>query len=178
MNIRSLNPSDVDAYRRLRLWSLQESPTAFGSSYAEELHMPMERVRRGMGLDNPDESFVLGAFTDQGRLVGMIGCYREHHTKSRHKSNIWGMFVAPDFRRQGIGRALLDKAVLRAKTMAGVGQLNLSVVTTNEAARGLYRSCGFEPFGLERDAYLVGGDFCDAEYMTLRLEGDEVTLAD
>ncbi|MDO8539561.1 MAG: hypothetical protein Q7S40_03910 [Opitutaceae bacterium] len=36
MTIRRLSPSDAAVFRRFRLRGLRESPTAFGSSFAEE----------------------------------------------------------------------------------------------------------------------------------------------
>ena len=173
MNIRRLVADDAEVYRRLRLWGLQESPSAFGSTFSEEIRMSLDTVKGRMGVDNPAESFVLGAYTDAGRLVGVIGCYREGKTKSRHKANIWGMFVAPDHRRQGIGRALLDAAIAEAATMSGLRRLNLSVDTGNVAASALYRSAGFVEYGVEPEAYGADGEFFISAYMTLRLPGDE-----
>jgi ribosomal protein S18 acetylase RimI-like enzyme len=169
MHIRRLEDADTETYRRLRLWALQESSAVYGSSYIEEVRMPLEAVKQRLGLHNPDESFVLGAFSDAGRLVGIIGCYRASKIKARHKAHIWGMFVAPDFRGQGIGRALLEETIERAAQMPGVRWLNLDVVAGNDAARALYASRGFVSFGLEPEANAVDGEFRDLEYMGLRL---------
>ena len=119
MHIRQLNESDIEEYHRLRLWALQESSAVYGSSYAEEVRMSPETIRQRLGLHNPAESFVLGAFSDAGRLVGMIGLYRGVKIKARHKAFIWGMFVAPDYRGQGIGSALLVETIERASRDAG-----------------------------------------------------------
>jgi hypothetical protein len=86
MNIRQLEAIDAEEYRRLRLWGLQESPSAFGSTYAEEIRMPLG-------------SFVLGAFSDAGRPVGTIGCYGEDRMELRHRGMVWGTFVASNCRR-------------------------------------------------------------------------------
>ena len=169
MHIRRLEESDAEEYRRLRLWALQESSAVYGSSYAEEVRMSPETIRQRLGLHNLAESFVLGAFSDAGRLVGMIGLYRGAKIKARHKAFIWGMFVAPDYRGQGIGSALLVETIERASEMPDLRRLNLDVVVGNDAARALYVSHGFVPFGLEPEANLVDDEFHDLEYMTLRL---------
>ena len=172
MNIRQLEATDAEEYRRLRLWALQESPSAFGSTYAEEIRTSLDTVKQRLGVNDPLESFVLGAFSDAGRLVGAIGCYREARIKSQHKGNIWGMFVAPTFRRQGIGRAMLAAAIERASRISGVRRLNLSVEANNVAARALYESAGFVVYAVEPEAYEQDGEFLDSEYMTLRLPED------
>jgi mycothiol synthase len=53
--------------------------------------------------------------------------------------------VVPEDRRRGVGRELMQKALLEAKA-GGAGQLTLSVDNRNGAAWDLYRGLGFEPF--------------------------------
>ena len=47
-------------------------------------------------------------------------------------------------------------------------QIQLSVVTTNESARRLYRSLGFQVYGLEPAALKLDGRDLDEEHMYLR----------
>jgi len=98
MTIRALTSSDAAAFQRLRLQGLQESPTAFGSSYAEEVNRPLDEVARRLSVEE-DDSFVLGAFTADGLLVGVTGLHRPARVKTGHKAHVWGMYVAPAFRR-------------------------------------------------------------------------------
>jgi len=169
MEIRALAPSDAAVFQRLRLQGLQESPTAFGSSYAEEVERPLDEVARRLTTEEEDESFVLGAFAADGTLLGVTGLHRPARVKTGHKAHVWGMYVAPAFRGRGIGRALLEAVIARAKALPGLRQLNLTVTASNAAARALYRSCGFETFGLERAALWVDDQYYDTEYMTLQL---------
>jgi ribosomal protein S18 acetylase RimI-like enzyme len=80
------------------------------------------------------------------------------------------MYVQPEYRGQGIGRALLDTVISRARTLS-VRQVNLSVVYANKAAVRLYESSGFERYGLERDAFKIGDEFHDVAYLALQLRG-------
>ncbi len=169
MEIRALTPSDAAAFQRLRLQGLQESPTAFGSSYAEEVERSLDEVAQRLSAGGGDEGFVLGALTADGVLVGVTGLHRRARAKTGHKAHVWGMYVAPAFRGQGIGRALLEAVITRARATPDLRQLNLTVTASNAAARGLYRACGFETFGLERAALQVDGQYYDTEYMALRL---------
>lgn len=168
MEIRQLSAEDKTVYQDLRLFGLQESPTAFGASYSEEVERPLQVVA---GRLEDERNYVVGAFTDDGQLVGIATLRREEREKLRHKAHVFGMFVLPQYRGQGAGRALLETLIARAWEV-GVRQMDLGVTASNEPAVRLYESCGFERYGLEPDAFKVGGDFYDAAYMVLRLGGD------
>jgi ribosomal protein S18 acetylase RimI-like enzyme len=53
--------------------------------------------------------------------------------------------VLPEFRRLGVGRALLEAAEARARNL-GCCKLTLEVREDNEGARSLYESAGFGDF--------------------------------
>ncbi len=78
------------------------------------------------------------------------------------------MYVAPEHRRGGVGRALLGFVVAHARA-CGVRQLKLGVNRSNLAARELYLSAGFVAFGIEPDALFVDGAYYDEERSILRL---------
>jgi ribosomal protein S18 acetylase RimI-like enzyme len=62
--------------------------------------------------------------------------------------------------------ALLEKV----KTLPGLEQVNLTVSSRQIAAKTLYRSLGFETFGLENAAFKIGEQYFDEEYLVLRLK--------
>lgn len=169
-SIRRLSGEDAAVYQALRLRGLRESPEAFGSSYEEEVDRPLERVAERLAGGAANESAVFGAFDAGGALVGVGGLYRETHLKARHRATVVGMYVAPEVRGQGIGRALLAAVVAHARSMDGVRRLELGVTTTNASARALYRAFGFTAWGVQPDAYRAGGQSYDSEMMTLALE--------
>jgi len=72
------------------------------------------------------------------------------------------------YRRQGIGRSLLQTAVDWARE-TGVRKLELHVFPWNEPAIALYESFGFEREGLRKGHYLRDGIPVDAILMALRL---------
>lgn len=57
---------------------------------------------------------------------------------------IHDVWVEPAYRHEGIGRQMVMLAIERFKTM-GVHQIRLDTAAENEAARSLFRSCGFRP---------------------------------
>jgi ribosomal protein S18 acetylase RimI-like enzyme len=80
-----------------------------------------------------------------GRVVGHLTADREEGSVTRHVASL-GMAVARDWRRRGIGSALLNEAIRWARAF-GIEKLALSVYPGNEAALGLYRRFGFREEG-------------------------------
>jgi ribosomal protein S18 acetylase RimI-like enzyme len=166
MIVRELTRDDARAYQELRLYALQESPTAFGSSYSEEMNRPLDMVEDRLGSL---AGHTFGAFDQEGKLIGMATLYRDQHINSNHKAFLFGMYVSPEYRGQGVGKSLMEKVIAQARAL-GLRQINLSVNNANEAPVGLYESFGFERYGLEKDAMRIGEEYYDAAYMVLRLE--------
>jgi ribosomal protein S18 acetylase RimI-like enzyme len=166
--IRLITPADAAAYHALRIRALREHPEAFGRSPEEvdrvEAWAEYFRVDAGAQLD-----FTLGAFAVDV-LVGMVGCHRERLVKHRHTAVIWGMYVAPEHRRTGLGRRLLLAAVERARTWRDLKSLWLDVTTTNRDARALYDSCGFRTVAIKPRTLRVGAQYHDEEMMMLDLD--------
>ena len=167
--IRELTGDDAGEFRGLRLRALQEHPDAFGSSYEAEVTVPneatAERLRRNA---ESQDSFTLGAYRGN-RLVGMVGLFQETREKTRHKGNIWGMYVPIEEQGKGIGKALLARAIELARGTPGLEQLHLAVVSSNSRARDLYASFGFKTYGVEPRALSVDGEYLDEEHMALLL---------
>ena len=104
------------------------------------------------------------------RIVGRLSLSRDNHPASDHVADL-GLMVAASHRRRGIGRALLDQAVVWARE-AGIRKLELHVFPWNEGAIRLYETFGFEREGLRRDHYRRDGEYVDAILMAYRVETD------
>ena len=116
-----------------------------------------------------DESFTYGAF-DNGELVGVITLYKDELYKLSHRAHIGAMYVSPLKRSLGIGKDLMEEAVKKAKSIQGLEQVYLAVVSTNESAKRLYRSLGFEVFGTEKKGLrLDNHTYYDVDFMILFL---------
>jgi RimJ/RimL family protein N-acetyltransferase len=162
MFLRRLNPADAEAFQTLRLYGLRASPTAFGSSYEEEVERPLHVIAQSLGEDSGRAMF--GAFID-GQLVGIAGFRRETGIKQRHQGALRSMYVAPDFRKRGVARALITEVIRFAQSQDGLRQLTLTVTAGNQAAIAAYVHAGFVAFGIAPQALQVDGEFFDEVYM-------------
>ncbi len=76
------------------------------------------------------------------------------------------MFPSPRYRRQGLGRQLVDTALQHAFDN-GVHRVNLQVYVPNEPAIALYKAIGFVEYGVESDAVCLDGQYHNGVHMTL-----------
>ena len=167
MDIRVLDESDASAYRELRLAALQTNPEAFGSTYEREVKFSLETVVERMKPSR--DKFVLGAFNDNGSLVGIVTFMRESGLKTVHKGNVFGMYVAPEARGYSVGKSLMRQLIKKASGFDGIEQINLAVVSDNEFAKKLYKSVGFDVYGVERNALKYNGRYLDEDLMVLKI---------
>jgi ribosomal protein S18 acetylase RimI-like enzyme len=163
MHIRRLVPSDAAAFQRLRLYSLQESPTAFGSSYEEEVGRPLEAISESLAL-----RYLFGAFENEV-LVGIVGVGRESGLKQNHFGFVRSMYVEPSSRKNGIGTALIRHAMQVLGEMPGLRQVTLSVTADNDAAISTYEKFGFKVYGKVPEALHFEGNYFDEIQMICRV---------
>lgn len=156
--IRRLTADDLRAFRTLRRQALLDTPQAFGASPADEDALSDAQVQSR--LTSGPAKGVLGAW-DGEHLVGLVALSPESMTKLSHKAMLYGMYVAPSHRSQGLGRALLSAALDLAQDAPAIRKVCLYVNLSQQAAVNLYLSLGFVPFGHERDAICVDGRYYD-----------------
>lgn len=162
-----LGVEDAAVYQALRLRSLQEHPEAFGSSYEDEAGRALETVQER--LRTTEHHFTLGAWHGPD-LVGIAAFSRYLGIKTRHRGMVGGMYVAPEARGGGVGKALLRTMIERARQMPGLEEMILAVTVGNGAARSIYLAAGFQPTHVEKRYIKVADRYYDIEWMTLLLK--------
>jgi len=93
-----------------------------------------------------------------GKIVGYLMAW-----KIVDQLHILNIAADPDFRRRGVGTALLRAASGKATEM-GLGEITLEVRQSNNEARAFYLRHGFVATGLRRSYYADNGE--DAIIMT------------
>jgi GNAT superfamily N-acetyltransferase len=136
MRARPVRPEEWRRLRELRLRALTEDPEAFARSAEEERDDP---DREWIEWATPSDEWCPFVAGDWDGLA--FGGLREG------VAFLGGMWVAPDARRQGFGRELIEAVVGWARSRgAPAGELEVAA----PAAERLYESCGFVRTGASR----------------------------
>ena len=168
MHVARLQPWHALQYRKLMLEAYELAADAFTSTAAERATEPesfwVKRIADPTGL-----SAALGAFDGQA-LVGTVALECSAKPKTRHKGLIIGMYTSPSVRGQGFGRELVEAIVKEATAREGLLMLTLTVTEGNEPAINLYRSVGFQVYGVEPMAIRTPSGFKAKVFMALQLQ--------
>ncbi|MEM1385492.1 MAG: GNAT family N-acetyltransferase [Pseudomonadota bacterium] len=127
-------------------------------------------------MDEPEQAWAAEDFLDRPNIVVIADLPIRHGVLlmrfASDEAEILTLAVILDARRQGLGRALLDRALSVARER-GAARLFLEVRLGNRAARALYAAAGFAETGRRRDYYAVpGGGREDALILVNPLVGD------
>ena len=134
MTIRAATEADRDLIREL--WEEFE---------AELGHEPYQRETWEEAWDDLSETVHEGVALiaeEDGRALGFIFCVLGD--RGRKTAHVTDVYVRPQARRRGIGRALLAEIVEPARA-AGLDHASLEVLIRNADARRLYDRLGFAP---------------------------------
>lgn len=164
MYYRKLTDKDAEAYLEIRREAVKEYPKAFASSYEEMQTRTVDQIREQLQSYETEDHFILGVFSD-ATLCGVVSFNRQALEKMHHKGALWGVYVQTAYQGQGLAKKLMIKALEEIEQLDGVEQVNLMVNMENERARRLYRSLGFEPYGVEKKAMKIEGEYFDEELM-------------
>src|SRR5262245_18316527 len=133
MKIERLIPVHAAEYRALMLDAYASHPDAFTSSFNERLALPLSWWQERLAADEAAKEIVLGAF-EANKLAGVAGLSFEAREKIRHKAHLFGMYVAAQSRRSGIGKALVAAALDLARSRREIRIVQLTVTQGNEPA--------------------------------------------
>jgi ribosomal protein S18 acetylase RimI-like enzyme len=130
-------------FKSVRLRALQDTPHAFGSTYASESQFPdsewLSRARRWNG----DRGIGFLAM-DADSPCGIAGSFLDQQDSTR--AQLISMWTAPTHRQRGVGRLLVDE-ILRWAHHRGARTLLLMVTNINQPAILFYERLGFTRTG-------------------------------
>jgi ribosomal protein S18 acetylase RimI-like enzyme len=161
IEIKKLAPARWDDLKKLRLEALKSEPTAFGSSFEEEVDAPKEEWQRRIG----NTIFAL----HNGQPVGMMVYVVSNRLKMKHIADIHGVYVNHKFRNQGIGNLMFSRALCLIKENVQVRKIKLTVNPKQTQAVGLYKKHGFEVTGVSKNELYFDGKFYDEMLMEIIL---------
>ena len=145
VQIEQVTLQNLAVFIQVRLRALQESPWAFGSTYARESAFTdaewQARLERWNGVRG-----VGYLATADGVACGMAGALLNEEDPSR--AWLVSMWTAPPYRRKGVGRRLVEE-ILGWAAQHGVQVMQLMVTSKNDSASRFYEELGFVRTGRE-----------------------------
>ena len=143
--IKRITPETALVFKDVRLRALQESPTAFSSTFAKESQLPDEEWLSRAARWSEDGTDAIFLAFDDAAACGIVGSYVEEGKPG--VAQIISMWVDPAYRRAGVGRSLIA-AVIEWNRPCGVRELKLMVTSVNTSAIAFYERIGFRTTGV------------------------------
>ena len=168
ITFRALEMDDFSSFIEIQHDAILNAPEVFGSDYDwfDALSVLSKEQRYQEYMDFPYQ-YLLGALNEREEILGMIGFSCEKSRKKlRHKGRIWGMYVIPEERGQGIATALVE-SVLETASEIDCEHVTLTVGTKNRESYGLYLRMGFSVYGTEVHAMKIEDEYVD-EYLMVK----------
>ena len=162
--IRPVGPDDAVAMLAFcRAVGAESDNLSFG---AEGLPLTVEQERAALASFAADPREINLVAVDGSEIIG--NCHvAPLKRRFAHRAELSVCVRRPRW-RQGIGRALMQRAIEQARE-AGIEIISLEVRADNLGAIALYRSFGFEEIGFFRRFGKIGGAYYDALLMNLYL---------
>jgi len=148
-------------YKNLRLQALKDASQAFLDDVVETKQRPKKEWQ--------DKLKNVYFAEENNQLIGMITIYQDKRSKLKHIMNVVGFYVLPEYRGQGVGKALLTEVIKKTKQIKEIKKMQLGVVTTQESAYQLYLNLGFKKVGEQKYAVKVGDRYFDEYLMEMYL---------
>jgi GNAT superfamily N-acetyltransferase len=138
--VRRLGAGEADLLRTARLRALGDAPMAFGSTLArEEGYEPEKWERWAAESASGERQAIFIAEPEAGMASGVID-------DDPALAHLYAMWVAPEARGSGAGRALVE-AVVAWAAERGAQRLTTSVTEGNAVGAALYAAAGFADSG-------------------------------
>ena len=157
ITVRRAAPADAGALARI-----MGDPAVFAGLM--QLPFTNEEVWKARLAENfaPGKPDLLLVAERDAAVVGSAGVHPVGQAIRRRHVLTFGISVAPEAQRQGVGSALMAAICDYADRWAGALRIELTVYTDNAAAIALYRKFGFELEGTHRAYALRDGEYVDA----------------
>jgi RimJ/RimL family protein N-acetyltransferase len=167
VTVREAQPGDAQALLAFVRGTLAE-PGLDVPLQADEFDLSVEEEERILAdCAASQNSIMLLAEVGQS-IVGQLGLRGGGRRALRHAAEL-GMMVSREWRGQGIGFALMERAIAWARDTGVLKRIELKVYVRNSAALHLYHKFGFRVEGRRQRAVRQDGEWLDDYIMALLL---------
>lgn len=143
--------------------------------YLSFVEAPPLDSTRAFILENIEKGYPQLVAVAEGEVVGWCDVTAKPGLLYAHRG-VLGMGLLPGFRRQGIGKRLIQRAVAAAQEF-GFRRVELTVRGNNLNAIELYKRVGFRIEGVQRDAIQLDGAYENLILMAILSESRQGSLS-
>ena len=102
--------------------------------------------------------------TENDKAVGFVSFGKPYDDNEKIQTEIYGIYVHPDFWKKGIGYQLMKNTVLKNSKQENFNGVILWVMTKNTTSRNFYKRFGFSPTKETRISKRNGEQFEEIKY--------------
>lgn len=155
LTFRDATESDADGIWQVHTDSIKQLCSSHYSSEQIADWVGRQKRERYSQLISRDDDFVVAEYGDRKVVAfGHLGrCSNHEKFSSQVNFEVFGFYVSPTVKRQGVGRRLMAELERRAVVQGGV---RLGVFSTLNAVP-FYEACGFAVVVKESHCHCMGG---------------------
>lgn len=135
--IRQLMVDDWGVFKDLRLYSLKESPHAYGAVYEVAKNYSEDQWRSYL---NQEDGAIFGLFTNE-QMIGL--CSVRLMDDDKNRAGFYMAYIHPTHRGKGLSSYLYE-ARLKWAAQKGVKAVQVDNRARNKAATAMNKAFGFE----------------------------------
>jgi RimJ/RimL family protein N-acetyltransferase len=144
--------------------------TMANSEYPSKIRVFEDQAESwGRPVGTPGWGRAWGVFSDDGgALVGSTRFVSGKKQAETHRANM-GIMIEDTHRARGLGRALLSHSMSWAREQPRLEWIDAETYAHNAAARGLFKSLGFQELAIREDRFRISGASVDEVLLVSRL---------
>ncbi len=140
ISIKQINIDDWEDFREIRLKALKSDPKVFGSHFDREKTYSKQDWKEWVGAKGQAIFFIY----DDKKIIGMTGIYIPQDTVEKTTAVLWGSWLKPKYRRNGISNLMYETRIEWAKQHPELKRIEVSHRESNVASKYANQKHGFK----------------------------------
>jgi ribosomal protein S18 acetylase RimI-like enzyme len=162
-------PNRWEDYRNLWLEALKETPEAFSADYETQSKVSESVWKERLNSVIQEDDAVMVFAKLNNKIIGMIGAYFDDNPKFRHIATIWGAYVKPEYRKQGVATRMANILFEKISEKKDIKKIKTYSITNGHLAVNVYQHFGFDIIGISKEELRIGDSYFDVYIMEKRL---------
>lgn len=162
------SPKESDAKEIIEFYNIVGGETTYLSFGAGEYKVsPLQQECAIASVNESDNNtMILATIDDKIIAIGTISSNQKK--KGKHVGEL-GIVIKEEYCNVGLGKIMMDELINWCKSNGITTRISLSVRKDNPRAIELYKKCGFEIEGIQKNETYIDGEYFDIVLMGLIL---------